>query len=627
MPDLVTLTTPISNMLLGWLVETTLIASALAVLAAIATRFRFLSPGPAARHALWLMVMFKLVMPPLVHWPWSVPSPMTAIRAGIETPGQVEPTDIVSPLLAEEATAVTASASVLVEPKVEGPVHGTDLASWALSRDLGVWVVSAWLAGSMALAFGQARRVWRFRRLLVESTPAPEWLLDEADQVGRRLGVQVPSILVVPRLGTPLLWCLGRPVLLVPATLLKSLEAERWRAIVAHELAHLRRGDHWVRRLELVAGLAWWWNPLYWLARRQLDFEAELACDAWAVWALPKDRVSYAESLIWICTALSSAESPSPALGIAGTGRSFERRLTMILRDRVERRVSAPSLLAATLLAALALPSWTMARSTEFDDQKTPAPAPAREPAKEEVQVVIVDLDDDDDDAAKPEAQKQKQKAEQKAAEAKAKAAVIRSRAKMEAAAKEMEGKFGPGSEFAKKMEALSKELEGKFGPGSEFVKKMEALGKEIEEKFGPGSEFAREIEINVGHDSDLLKKLAEKFEEGGQDDAKLKRARLRLEVRNKLEGDQAKVDGDMTKAITKKVAARLATVKAVEAKERAEAEAKAKAKADARAKADAVPDQRTRRIEVLESRIDELKAELDRLKAESKPDKKGNRE
>ena len=51
------------------------------------------------------------------------------------------------------------------------------------------------------------------------------------------------------------------PKLLLPAHLVKTLGRDRWRAIMIHELAHIRRGDHWVSRLELVAGLIWWWNP------------------------------------------------------------------------------------------------------------------------------------------------------------------------------------------------------------------------------------------------------------------------------------------------------------------------------------------------------------------------------
>src|SRR5262249_52938010 len=140
-----------------------------------------------------------------------------------------------------------------------------------------------------------------------------------------------------------------------------------WQGILAHELAHLRRRDHWVSRLELAAGLLWWWNPLYWLVRARLDAEAELACDAWVVWALPERRLTYAQGLFEICATLSLARSPAPGLGAAGSGRSFERRLTMILHDNVSCRLSPLGLLGAFLLLVFALPSWSAATPAAAD--------------------------------------------------------------------------------------------------------------------------------------------------------------------------------------------------------------------------------------------------------------------
>ena len=55
--------------MLGWFVETTLVASGLAVVAALGSRLR--SIGPTARHVLWLVVLVKLMTPPLVCWPWA----------------------------------------------------------------------------------------------------------------------------------------------------------------------------------------------------------------------------------------------------------------------------------------------------------------------------------------------------------------------------------------------------------------------------------------------------------------------------------------------------------------------------------------------------------------------------
>ena len=220
-------------------------------------------------------------------------------------------------------------------------------------------LIVAWLVVTALLGAGQAWRILRFRRRLRLAVPAPDDLVAEAGRIAARFGVRAPELLVVPGLGTPMLWCLGRPTVLLPAPLVAAFGGDRWRGILAHELAHLRRGDHWVSRLELLAGLLWWWNPLYWLIRARLDAEAELACDAWVVGTLPEDRIAYAETLFDIGSALSRSVSPAPALGAAGPVRLLERRLTMILHERVPFRPSPLALLAAGLLCLFALPSWS----------------------------------------------------------------------------------------------------------------------------------------------------------------------------------------------------------------------------------------------------------------------------
>jgi beta-lactamase regulating signal transducer with metallopeptidase domain len=653
-PDFVTRASGISELVLWWFVETSLVVSALAALAVLASRVRWITPGPAARHALWLMVMVKLVTPPLLHWPWSVPSPVAISRQEPSRPcneispggdrvlaeGQLAgsgdeglrvavPIGLTGSLAIENAPDVEGSAPG--HPEVPGHDPGIDHERPTFLRGLGLWVASAWLVGSIVLGVGQARRVCRFRRLLLEATPAPAWLTEEAGRIGRRLAVRVPPILVVPGLGTPLLWCLGRPLLLVPGGLLKSLKSDRWRAIVAHELAHLRRGDHWVRRLELAAGLVWWWNPLYQLARRRLDFEAELACDAWAVWASPDGRISYAESLIRICATLSSTESPAPALGVAGNGRSFERRLRMILHDRVDRRVSVPSLLVASLLACLALPSWTTAGPAQVDEKPTPVVTIVTEPVRTEATAPVVSVDAvttivpavtvaveavsrvdviDDDDDDKDDAE---QKAKAKAKEAKLKAEkseLDAIQAKKQAVAKEMEKKFGPGSDFAKKMEAMGKEMEEQFGPNSEFAKKMKSFEKEMQAKFGPGSEFAKDMEKKFGPDSEFAKGMKGN-KEAGQAEARSEAAKAKLKAEAQARAEAAKVRAEAQKARAEEQKARIEDQKA-----------RAKARADARVREQSSPESRTRRIEALESRIDEMLQELKRLKAEASSDK-----
>ena len=73
----------------------------------------------------------------------------------------------------------------------------------------------------------------------------------------------------------------GPPHLVLPEELWGLLDATQQDAILAHELAHLKRRDHWVRRLEALACGLYWWDPVAWWARREVERAEERCCDAW----------------------------------------------------------------------------------------------------------------------------------------------------------------------------------------------------------------------------------------------------------------------------------------------------------------------------------------------------------
>ena len=238
----------------------------------------------------------------------------------------------------------------------------------------------AWLVVTGLLGAGQAWRILRFRRRLRLAVPAPDDLVAEAERIAgavRRPGARAA--------GRPRAWarrCSGAwagpsscsraagqdPR---PATDGAASWPTSWPTSAAATTGSA--GSSW------LAGLLWWWNPLYWLTRARLDAEAELACDAWVVWALPKDRLAYAETLFDIGSALSRAGSPAPALGVAGSGRFLERRLTMILHERVPCRLSPLALLAVAppgpLRPALLVGDRRPGRSSPPRDR---LPAPCR---------------------------------------------------------------------------------------------------------------------------------------------------------------------------------------------------------------------------------------------------------
>jgi len=513
--------------MLVWFAETTLVAMILAGSAVLAGRW--LRIGPVARHALWLVVLVKLVAPPVVSWPkpaWLAWPSREVARAPVSV-------DLESTELSDESFAIS------LDHAPDPPVAAVpSVAPWTPPdlEQVGRGLLGAWGIASALIVIGQIRRVVRSRRLLRWAVPAPCWLVEEAARIGERLGLRPVEILVVPESTTPMLWCLGRPKLILPARLVESLGLDGWRGILAHELAHVRRRDHWVRRLELLAGLLWWWNPIYWLTCRRLDAEAELACDECAVRTFPEGRLAYAEALLEVCRSLSMAEPLVPALGVAGAGQFLERRVTMIVRDQAPCRPSTPALIAAGLLALLALPGWSASGSPlpKSGDSVTSAPndelntsAIVQDDDKDDIKYEDDDDkdDDDDDDQSADKDKGRKRKKEKRDDRKKGPDSPEASKADKKSAdsapanergrrgrKRNADKRMGPDTDFTKDLEGmtgkLAKELEEKLGPGSDFEKK-------ITEKFGPDSEFAKKILEAFGPDSEFQRQMNKMHPDG----------------------------------------------------------------------------------------------------------------
>src|SRR5262245_2294809 len=111
----------------------------------------------------------------------------------------------------------------------------------------------------------------------------------------------------------------------------------------------------------MVAAVFHWWNPLFWIARRKMRADAELACDAWA--AGQADRRVYAEALLEVCS-FHPRRRPAPAVGVIGEGRdAMQERLTMIMRERVPGRLAFGAKLIVALMAIAAVPAWTLGQA------------------------------------------------------------------------------------------------------------------------------------------------------------------------------------------------------------------------------------------------------------------------
>ena len=200
----------------------------------------------------------------------------------------------------------------------------------------------------------------RFRRMIRSARPAPAELRERIGRVAERLGLRnIPMACLLPVRMSPMVWVplAGPPHLVLPEELWGLLDAAQQDAILAHELAHLKRRDHWVRRLEALACGLYWWDPVAWWARREVERAEERCCDAWVLWALPTAAGAYAEALVMTAAYLSGLRQPLP-LGASGVGRlsSLKGRLQMILSDPTTVSVKRTAPWALLVLGALSLP-------------------------------------------------------------------------------------------------------------------------------------------------------------------------------------------------------------------------------------------------------------------------------
>src|SRR4029077_17555316 len=180
--------------------------------------------------------------------------------------------------------------------------------NWVLRHIVAV-IVGIWATGSAAWFLLQAFTAYKFSQRLALATPAPAGIQYEADDLAAAMGlVQRPPVMIVRDVISPMRWGVGRNTrLLFPVNLLTRLESGSRATLIAHELAHYRRGDHWVRAFELVVSGVFWWHPVVWWARRQIEIAEEECCDAWVIEQFPDTPRWYAEALLEPIDFLSEA--------------------------------------------------------------------------------------------------------------------------------------------------------------------------------------------------------------------------------------------------------------------------------------------------------------------------------
>lgn len=361
-----------SEVLLWTVASNSLIAGVIAVAAVLIQRTR---KSPSLAHVLWVLALVKMVTPPLI--PITVPTadatpPASSSAEALERLIESIPTDELA-----MASMPGAIDDELAVPEVETAValpaglDGADRPRRLPWADAALW---AWGLGAVWVFLVGLRRSLAFQRSLRFARPAGAEVEADVRVLASRLGVRrPPAVDVLPSDVSPMLWAFfGRARILLPQQVDDALAADQRRTLLAHELAHFHRKDHWVRLLEMVVAAVFWWNPLVWWMRRHLHVVEEECCDAWVVWAMPGSTRRYADTLIDTVELLTEPKRglPAPASG-AVCAADLKKRLTMIMNGTTPRKHGLPARLLVLAIALLTLPS-AFAQERERRQERDP---------------------------------------------------------------------------------------------------------------------------------------------------------------------------------------------------------------------------------------------------------------
>lgn len=235
---------------------------------------------PRAAYMLWMVVLVKCLVPPV----WSSPVGVFSWAQG---------------------QAGVAPGSVVL-----GEARG-----WGWEEML----AGVWLAGAAAMLCGiVGRGMWLRRRVLRQSAEAPGEV--EALVPGSRVRVVVCEGAVGPAVVGVL-----RPLVVLPRALVEESGPEQLRALVGHEVMHVRRRDPWVAGVQLLVAALGWFHPGVWWMNRRIVRVREVCCDLDVVGALGCEPAVYAQMLVDVLRRGRTLRAMSPSMGVRAVEVTYQR--------------------------------------------------------------------------------------------------------------------------------------------------------------------------------------------------------------------------------------------------------------------------------------------------------------
>ena len=289
------------------------------------------------RYAIACASLVAMIAAPAVTARLTWTTATSPIESAPSTPVASEVVQVVPPAVATESRV--ANRTPMAQGFSPAILTVASLEQWLPA------ITIAWLAGVILLLARMTGGWWHVRRLhrTALSSPSSRWQT-ACRRLAYRLGLPAAAHVVDSSLvDVPTVVGWLRPAILLPIAALASLSPLQIEAILAHELAHIRRHDYAVNVLQTIAETLLFYHPAVWWVSNRIRVEREHCCDDIAV-AICGDPVGYAEAL----AELETWRITSTRMALAATGGSLLDRVRRILQVPITDEPRSPGW-AATL--------------------------------------------------------------------------------------------------------------------------------------------------------------------------------------------------------------------------------------------------------------------------------------
>jgi beta-lactamase regulating signal transducer with metallopeptidase domain len=339
------------------------------------------------RYALVCVALLKFLMPPTLAMPLGFGSwiPAVPALAALESAGTAGDARVATdqPRRKDLATSAETDQDPVATARLAIRDGGETASSRNATTPPGTPPVAAWLlllhlSGSLAVVVWVARQQIRIRSLVRRCEPISDaHLRSDYRRECRRAGLRrAPELLESPDELGPVAVGLWRRRIILPAAAVRRLPAGRLRPILAHELAHHRRGDLWIDALALGLALAWWFHPAFWLVVRELRRTREDCCDEAVLAGGATSRACYCQLLLDVARAVAGRRARVAPLLNGSLTHPLARRIQRMMSSSFSPtgRLSARGAIVVVGAALLLLPGSQGVAAHQEEAPDVPAP-------------------------------------------------------------------------------------------------------------------------------------------------------------------------------------------------------------------------------------------------------------